>query len=101
MRAEDVAPPAPRASRANDLNNLRGCSFGTRFAYQYAKPQRSKLFRRVYVIDSRICSQVGRVVSPAAVPQGIQLRGLHSVRPVASAWLTRTGSRDEHSPLFG
>ena len=43
---------------------------------------------RRYVTDSRIRAQVGRVVSRAAVQQGIQLRRLLSVWPVASAWLT-------------
>jgi RNA polymerase sigma-70 factor, ECF subfamily len=43
---------------------------------------------RVYVTDSRIRSHVGRVVSRAAVQQGIQFRRLHSVWPVASAWVT-------------
>ena len=43
---------------------------------------------RVYVTDSRICAQVGRVVSRAAARQGIQLRRLHSVWPVASARVT-------------
>ncbi len=43
---------------------------------------------RVYVTDFRIRSQVGRVLSRSAVQQGIQLRRLHSVWPVASAWLT-------------
>ena len=46
------------------------------------------VLRRVYVTDSRIRSQVGRVVSRAPVQQGFQLRRLHSVWPVASAWLT-------------
>ena len=49
--------------------------------------QRSELPGRVYVTDSGIRSQVGWMVSPAAIPQGVQFRRLHSVRPVASAWL--------------
>src|SRR5208337_2770174 len=89
MRAADVVSITPVPSPPTDFNNLCGCSFGTRIAHQYAKAQRSVLLGRVYVTDSRIRSQVGRVVSRAAVPQGIQLRRLHSVRPVASAWLTR------------
>ena len=88
MRATSVAYTAPVPSLPIDLNNLCGCSFGTRIAYQHAKAQRSALLGRVYVTDSRIGSQVGRVVSRAAVRQGIQLRRLHSVRPVASAWET-------------
>jgi hypothetical protein len=48
----------------------------------------SALLRRVYVTDSGIRSQLGRRVSRAAIPQGIQLRRLHSVRPLASARLT-------------
>ena len=32
-------------SPLNDLNNLRGCSFGTRIAHQHAKAQRSVLGR--------------------------------------------------------
>src|ERR1700674_4747342 len=60
---------------------------------QDAKAQRSVLGRFVsregYVTDSLIRSQVGRLVSRAAVQQGIQLLRLHSVRAVASAWVTR------------
>ena len=55
--------------------------------YQHSKAQRSALPGRIYVTDSGIRSQVGRMVSPVAIPQGIQFRRLHSVRPVASAWL--------------
>ena len=88
MRATSVACTAPVPSLPIDLNNLCGCSFGTRIAYQHAKAQRSALLGRVYVTDSCIRSQVGRMVSRAAIPQGIQLRRLHSVRPVASTWLT-------------
>jgi RNA polymerase sigma-70 factor (ECF subfamily) len=47
--------------------------------------------RRAYVTESRIRSQVGWVVSRLALPQSIQLRGLHSLRPVASAWLIGKG----------
>ena len=89
MRATSVACTAPVPSLPIDLNNLCGCSVGTRLAYQHAKAQRSALLGRVYVTDSRIRSQVGRMVSRAAIRQGIQLRRLHSVRPVASAWVTR------------
>jgi hypothetical protein len=88
MRATSVACTALVPSLPIDLNNLCGCSFGTRIAYQHSKAQRSVLPGRVYVTDSGIRSQVGRMVSPAATPQGVQLRRLHSVRPVASAWLT-------------
>jgi hypothetical protein len=60
---------------------------------QDAKAQRSVLgrfgSREGYITDSLIRSQVGRLVSRAAVRQGIQLRRLQSVRPVASAWVTR------------
>jgi hypothetical protein len=56
--------------------------------YQHSKAQRSALLGRIYVIDSGIRSQVGWMVSPVAIPQGIQLRRIHSVWPVASAWLT-------------
>lgn len=94
MRAAAVACIALLPSPPTDLNNLRGCSFGTRIAYQHAKAQRSALLGRVYVADSRIRSQVGWVVSRAAVPQGVQLRRLHSLRPVASAWLTGEGILD-------
>jgi hypothetical protein len=88
MRATSVACTAPVFSLPIDLNNLCGCSFGTRIAYQHSKAQRSALLGRIYVTDSGIRSQVGWMVSPVAIPQGIQLRRLHSVRPVASAWLT-------------
>ncbi len=88
MRATSVAGITPVLSPPTDFNNLCGCSFGTRIAHQHAKAQCSALLWRVYVTDSRIRSQVGRVVSRAAVQQGIQLRRLHSVWPVASAWLT-------------
>jgi hypothetical protein len=43
-----------------------------------------------HVTDSRFRSQVGRLVSRVAERQGIQLRRLHSVRSVASAWLKGT-----------
>src|ERR1700741_5251617 len=91
MRATSVACITPMSSPPTDLNNLCGCSFGTRIAHKQVKAQRSVFLRRVYVTDSRIRSQVGRVVSGAAVPQGIQLRQLHLVRPVASAWLAGIG----------
>lgn len=94
MRAAAVARIAPVPSPPTDLNNLCECSFGTPIAYQHAKAQRSALLGRVYVTDSRIRSQVGRVVSRAAAPQGIQFRRLHSLRPVASAWLTEEGILD-------
>ena len=61
---------------------------------QDAKAQRSVLgrfgSREGYVTDSLIRSQVGRVVSRAAVRQGIQLCRLHAVQRLASAWLTGT-----------
>jgi hypothetical protein len=88
MRATSVVCKARAPSLPIDLNNLCGCFFGTRIAYQHSMAQRSELPGRVYVTDSGIRSQVGWMVSPAAIPQGVQFRRLHSVRPVASAWLT-------------
>jgi len=91
MRATSVAGTTLALTPPTDFNNLCGCSFGTHIAHQHAKPQRSVLRGRVYVTDSRIRSQVGRVVLRAAVRQDIRLRRLHSVWPVASAWLTGIG----------
>ena len=69
---------------------------------QDAKAQRSVLgrfgSREGYVTDSLIRSQVGRVVSRAAVRQGIQLRRLDSVRSVASAWVTRIFAMNSGRP---
>jgi hypothetical protein len=78
-------------SHSTDFNNLREFSLGTPIANQDVKSQRLLLggsgSREGYDADSRIRSQVGSVVSRAPVRQGIQLRRLHSVRLVASAWL--------------
>jgi hypothetical protein len=84
MRATSVAGISPAPSPPTDFNNLRECFFGTRIAHKHAKAQRSVLgrfgSREGYVTDSRIRSQVGSVVSRAAVRQGIHLRRLSALQ---------------------
>lgn len=100
MRATSVTCTAPAPVFPLFSITCVGVLLARPLPYQHAKAQRSALLGRVYVTDSRIRSQVGWMVSRAAIPQGIQLRGLCSIRPVASTWLTVRDTRYEHSLSF-